>query len=287
VTLPATLLLLPPASAAPTLVGILAVLFVCAGIWWLSSIMLRWGQDHPVPGGPPVWLEMDAVAITVALREQLHAQLPPALPQLSYAQDVVNELAQHHAHDMAERDFCREVDPEGTGLNTHLLRRHPTFIGRLSQWQSQVDVQVGWDPPRIAAELFELLNPKDDGRDFLERTGGNCLGIAAAVSEHRAVCCVVVASSWARLQRASQREAEPNTWVVGGQLTQGIQADSLAFTLQLPSGEELEVKGPIPTTEDDWEEGRFRLLLPLVEDLSEARLLAERAGDRSHPTSLP
>lgn len=248
---------------------------------------MRWGEDHPVPGKRPSWLGPDIIAITTALREEVDQRFHSSVPTDSAAQAVVNELAQHHAHDMAERSYCGSEDPEGAGLPDRLARLHPSFVGQAIQWQRELDVQPGWDEHRIATELLDESGTSERLSGILDWGRGNCIGVAVAVSEHRIVACLVAGSSWARLQKVGQGEAEPDTWLVGGQLTEGISADSMQFTLRSADGEESEVQGPFPTTEDDWEEGRFRLLLPLLDELSEATLVAEQQGERSYPVPLP
>jgi hypothetical protein len=115
--------------------------------------------------------------------------------------------------------------------------------------------------------------------------GWNCLGVGIGVEGRHCAVTFVIGDHWGDFRTARQNEAEPGTWVVEGQVIEGRGIGGMQAHLLDPEGRRSEPVPARPTTEDGWEKGRFRVLLPLNDALGQSRIVIALGDQES--TGLP
>ncbi len=222
--------------------GLIVAALLLAGVVWIALRTARWGEDSPVPERRPVWLGPDAVAVASALRRELEqarsdAGLPPLLES-----PATEELASHHAFDMAARGYEDERDPEGLDLGDRRHRLHPGYVGRLWEFDRLLDP----DAPSTEESLLSGLRRTPGWSEAVARAvdpAWNTLGLGVAVEGRRCGLSLVFGAWWATIGAWEPGEAGVGGWRVAGKAAPGCDVALLAG--QLGDG------APVPATPHD------------------------------------
>jgi len=184
-----------------------------------------------------------------------------ALPELQ-------ELARHHAFDMATRNFRTDVDPEGVDHAERRRRLHPELVGLSQQVIGEFAPRAELSPEAFAAEEADgvLQDLSDDG--------WTNLGLGVAVEEGRGRICLVVAQPWARLTKKPSWGPDAG-WEVEGTVTAGSDRSQLSVRVSDGSGD---APGKPASWEETWDRERFRLQIDVLDPSSEPWIEILRNG---------
>jgi hypothetical protein len=217
------------------------------GIVFLARLIARDPKD--VPHQRASWMGPDIALLEVALFNSIAARAASTLAR----RPEIDELARHHAFDMAARNFLADRDPEGVDHDERRRRLHPELVGRSLQAIAGFSPDAAQSPESFAAVLLEEL-----GADFATATDDPMwteLGVGVAVERGRGAVCVVLGQAWAELTRASSWGPDSG-WEVEGKVFPGTQREQLSLRLLRdetpgspnPAGHEI-----------GWDADRFRL----------------------------
>jgi hypothetical protein len=257
--------------------------FVIVGLVTVAVLVvaIRLGlhvDPENAPHGSPGWTGPDATALDAALGELIQELRTPPPARLA----ALDELAAHHAFDMAMRRFDGERTPEGEGLEGRHLRLHPEVVGEAAQWQELADVDAGWSEP--ARVLDALVGPDSRRGTALREPLRNHeigeIGVGAAVEKGRVALCVVMMSRWATLDDTEPPPAHDGC-IFRGELGPGVEADQLKARFRREGGPWSEEATAIPEDVGHLEADqprRFRLVLPIPMDGSAVDLQFVRGG---------
>lgn len=219
---------------------------VC-GIVFLARLVARDPKD--VPHQRSSWMGPD----TALLEAALHSCISGGAQSTLARRPEIDELARHHAFDMAARNFLADVDPEGVDHDERRRRLHPELVGRSLQHISSFIPDVAQSPEAFAAALLEEL-----GAEFAAAIGDAMwteLGVGVAVEAGRGAVCVVLGQAWAELTRPSSWGPDSG-WEVEGKVFPGTRREQL--TLRLVRDEAPGEPNPA-SHEIGWDAERFRL----------------------------
>ncbi|MEE2828564.1 MAG: hypothetical protein VX498_05220 [Myxococcota bacterium] len=181
-----------------------AVVLLCT--IWVASLLL--GADRRSPSERPVWMGPDPVILQGALAQALHGLFDQEGQGQPLTDPATQELAAHHAHDMAWRGFFSDRDPEGADHELRRLRLHPRFVGTSTQWVTAFTPDPGQSATSFAQAVITAHRVELD--ELLAGSRWNRLAAGVAIERGRGAICVVVAAHWATLSH------EP-AWSPGGE----------------------------------------------------------------------
>jgi hypothetical protein len=213
----------------------------------LARLVARDPKD--VPHHRASWLGPDTALLEAALRECIENAQAHRLGR----RPEVDELARHHAFDMAARNFLTDTDPEGVDHSERRRRLHPNLVGRSHQFIDDFTPDAGQSPDAFAAHLWERLSVSVD--PVAAATRWDDLGVGVAIERGRGRVCVILGQTWAEL--STQASWGPDSgWEVEGRTVSGTRREQLSVRLlrgESPGGEE--------AAEHDigWDDDRFRL----------------------------
>jgi hypothetical protein len=253
------------------IVGLLTIAAIAAAFHFGLHV-----DPENVPSGSPAWRGPDPAALADALVEHLtDAGVAPRPRGVE-----LEELACHHAFDMATRDIPDETTPEGETLTDRFVRLHPRLVGEAAQWQLLAPAEPTWQDARRA---IETLVAGPDGESLRAPLAGpeiNELGVGAAVERGRVGLCVVLMSRWATLDDTLPPPAHDG-WTFRGTLGGDTDATHLGARFREAGGpwsdetlaaveDQGEVAPDVPT--------RFRLTLPIAPDALDVEVQFVRRG---------
>jgi len=236
------------------------------GILFLARLVARDPKD--VPRERATWMGPDTALLENALVELLSKQ---AAGPLAVRPDV-NELARHHAFDMATRNFLSDADPEGVDHSERRRRLHPDFVGRSHQSIASFTPEAGQSPESFAAARFEELS-EDLAKSLTDPTWTE-LGLGVAVEGGRGALCVVLGQSWAELTKKSSWGPDSG-WEVEGRVGDGTRREQLS--VRVVQGSDFGSAAPADH-EVGWDDERFHLQIPAPDPNEETWIEILRDG---------
>jgi hypothetical protein len=270
------------------LLVVLVASLITLGIILIARTVARWGTDSSVPKSSPLWVGPDLVETTECARTLIDRMRQENGLRTLDRHPAVDELAQHHAHDMAERGFCDPIDPDGAGLEDRLVRLHPTMVGVLSEWE-RVALELRLDQPSELAESLLAGSPNEE-QALAELALGeplNCMGISVAESGSRVSICIVFAHHWATLIPDRPHLERPGTWPISAELIEGTTVEQLSAVL-LPDG--ITPTGQVRAesfSAGEWEDTRVCAYVREGGNMDAARLQWYRLSAGAVPLPLP
>jgi len=270
---------------------LVVVLCACAAaiaIIFIARIVARWGKANPVPELRPLWLGPDLVETTECARTLIDELREKHGLEPLERHPAVDELAQHHAYDMAERGFCGPVDPEGVDLEERLVRLHPTMVGALSEWQRETRELPSNQPAELAQSLLTGSPSEEKALAALVLAEGlNCMGIAVAGSAERATLCIVFAHHWATLVPDRPHLEREGTWPVTVELIEGTTIEQLSAALVADGRTAMAQVRAERFSIDEWEDERACVYLNACDDMEAMRVQWYRLSVGAVPLPLP
>ena len=251
--------------------GLVIVAALTVGVLFLAVLLGLHVDPENAPRSAPDWAGPDAAALDAALTRVVDGARdvpPPRVPEL-------DELAAHHAFDMATRNIAGETTPEDEDLDARRRRLHPKLVGEAAQWQNLADVDAGWgDAERAVAALVGPSSPA--GTLLRESLGAEVseVGVGAASEGGRVALVVVMMSRWATLDDTQPAPAHDG-WTFRGLLGPGIEAARLTGHFRLSGGPWTGVAHAAVEDAGHQEPGeahRFRLTLPISPDALEVEV---------------
>lgn len=200
-----------------TTLGLIIAALLAAGVLYLAFVSAHWGEDGQVPAQRPTWLGPDAVALCTAVTTRILDERRRRGLADPHPCGAVDELARHHAFDMAARDYGRETDPEGEDLGGRRHRLHPDYVGRLWEWDRLLEPEGPSTEESLLAALFD-----EAGLAALEAQLASAevtaIGVGVTVEHGRCGVCVVFGAHLATLSRIDLGEAGVGGWELRGEL---------------------------------------------------------------------
>lgn len=197
----------------------------------------------------PAWLGPDPVATAAAARTRL-------LGETNVTSDRgLDELAAHHAHEMAVLGFDGELDPEGRGLESRRERLQPAWVGEMCQLQRRVELPDGATPDRLAAALVS-----DELKRELGPLANRSVAVAVGTHHKNAAICVLIGEPWGTL-RGRLKEHPDGGFALRLELAPGVRKEELTARIRAAGDAWSE---PTPGQQDK-HEGRCWFHLPAVE----------------------
>ncbi len=255
---------------------LIVVLLSVAVLAWAVHLGLHVDPEN-APSGSPAWQGPDAAALDAALTDHVQGIGDDPAPTRTAELD---ELAAHHAFDMATRNFDSETTPEGETLEARRTRLHPKLVGEIAQWQAVGDVDAAVaDATRVldgvlGAGAGDLLRASLDGPEVGE------IGIGAAVERGRVGLCVVMMSRWATLDDTAPPPAHDG-WTFRGELGRWTAAADLQARFRVADRPwsdavtaEPEDQGATAPGDPD----RFRVTVPVAPDATAVEVQFLRKG---------
>ncbi len=256
--------------------GFLIVVSLVVGVLALAVRMGLHVDPENAPSGSPAWAGPDAARLEAALAERLDGVRSPAPER----RPELDELAGHHAFDMAARNYDGETSPEGETLQQRWARLHPALVGEIAQWQNLGDADGTWSD---ASRVLDALAGGDAGDALRGPLAGpeiEEVGVGAAVERGRVALCVVMMSRWATLDDLAPPPAHDG-WTFRGALGPGTAAAGLEARYRSAGGAwsdavrgEEEEQGAIAPGDAP----RFRLTLPIAPDALDVEIQFLRDG---------
>ena len=209
-------------------------LIVVAVACLLFAVVIRnttnWREESR-PQRRPTWLGPDPAEVERSLRAQLEKRLAGLGSQALRDSPALQELANHHAHDMAVRDFDGSVDPDGVDLDLRRDRLHPHWVGRALQRQSRTPWSGSPEADRLAEQLLDGLstNGSDSFEAAVHRGTWTDWGLSVGVEGHMACACLVLGEHWAIVDHEPWAAATEGHWTVGGRLAEGVEHGDLGI----------------------------------------------------------
>jgi len=226
----------------------LVILAGTLGIVFLARLVARDPEDVPLQRAS--WLGPDTALLETALRELITSSAQSSRLE---RRPEVDELARHHAFDMATRNFLADTDPEGVDHNERRRRLHPNLVGRTHQFISDFVPDAGQSTESFAAQVWEslsaLLNPVATEAEWGD------LGVGVAVVRGRGRVCVVLGQTWAELSKQASWGPDSG-WEVEGKTVAGTQRGQLSVRLVQ---EDTLSDDAAAEHEIGWDQERFRL----------------------------
>ncbi len=211
-------------------IGLIVTSLLLVGVLWVAFQSAHWGEDGQVPTRRPTWLGPDAVAIAKMLQDALAAERTRAsLPELLHGK-AIDELAKHHAFDMATRGYAAEEDPDGEDLGGRRHRLHPGYVGRM--WE--FDALLEPSGPSTEESLFAEIRRTPAWSDGLLRAADpawNAVGVGVAIERGRCAVCLVFGAWWATVERVKPGEAWSGGWKLEGDTAPGVPVAELTGQL--------------------------------------------------------
>ena len=235
---------------------------VLGGVLFLARLTARDPRD--APRRRAAWMGADVVLLEQAL---MHLILEQSTRQLENRQDL-QELARHHAFDMAARNFLADQDPEGVDHDERRRRLHPDFVGLTQQTLAPFTPDAGQSPESFAREALAHLGtvPNEDH--------WSAIGLGVAIEGGRGRICLVLGQPWAQLSKRSTWQ--PSTgWEVEGRTLDGTERAQLGVRLTDAQGREFQEAA---SSQPGWDPDRFSLHVSVSDPSSEECLQIQRDG---------
>ncbi len=246
-------------------VGLIVAAVLTVGVLYLAFVSARWGQDGTVPERRPTWLGPDAVAVAQIVTARLLQERRRRGLSDPHPCPAVDELARHHAFDMATRNFAREEDPEGEDLGGRRHRLHPDYLGRLWEWDRVLEPQGPSTEETLLAELFSEAGLAE----LEERLGSEqvtTIGVGVAVESGRCGVCVVFGAHLGTLSKIDLGEAGVGGWELRGVMAPEVSLGDIWGRLIDSQGDPLARVDAEPVDADPPRPQDFRLRLGLDGD---------------------
>lgn len=217
------------------------------GILFLARLVARDPED--VPKQRASWLGPDTALLEAALRERIARVHPGNLGRRA----EVDELARHHAFDMATRNFLADIDPENVDHSERRRRLHPNLVGLCHQIIADFRPDAGQSVEAFATQLLEELRVESDS--VTADPKWDEVGVGVAIERGRGRVCVIFGKTWAELSKQALWGPDSG-WEVEGRTVIGTQRGQLS--VRLIQGDAL---GDSEAAEHEvgWDEERFRL----------------------------
>ena len=199
-----------------------------------------------------------------------------------------DELAGHHSHAMAARNFCSPIDPEGEGPTERLQRLHPHMVMTLLEWNRSMDSLHTEDPQHLAELL--LGGPDANAQELSELISSqdcNLLGVGISGSASRAWLCIVLGHHWATMTSDRPQIERAGTQPIAAELVDGTRREQLSAALLPDANLTLSAVPAEPFSKDEWSDDRICVYLSAIEETEAVRIQWYRDGSKAVPVSLP
>jgi len=254
-------------------IGVAVTLALLGGVVWIAVVTGDKGSgDAPAA---PTWQGPAPSEIALVVRRLVTERLAQAAGELA----AVEELAQHHAFDMAVRNYSHEVDPEGVDLATRRARLARGFVGELTEWDHVVVPHGAKTAESLAEEL--LTGAGANGTELtalLASPRWNAVGVGVAAESKRCSLCLVFADHWATIEGGKIVEPPDAGWQVSGQLGGGVDAAEVEGVLLDDGGAEISRSQPTLVDPDGARPRAFTLVLAHPGDPRNLFLTMRRDG---------
>lgn len=255
--------------------GIVIAALLLLGIVWFAR---NTATPNPgaMPQGRPTWMGADPVQVTGAVRAALASR------GVSGSSDALDELAQHHAFDMASHNYCHEVDPVGAGLRDRRRRLTPDYIGSMEEWDTLVVPPTIPTPEALTEALLVGEGPQGEQlAHLLDRPGWTAVGLSVAAEHQRAALCAVFGRFLGTADRIDRVDDPPvKGWRLRGRWpSAGSRTPLQGFLID---DEGVAVAGPadaVAASGADPDSPRFEVLIPRDDPQVDGLRFELREGD--------
>jgi hypothetical protein len=240
----------------------IVLVVVLGGVLFLARLTARGPEDAPRQRA--VWMGADVVLLEQALLGLILEQRDEGLENLPELQ----ELARHHAFDMAARNFLSDQDPEGVDHEERRRRLHPDFVGLTKQTVGIFAPDAGQSPESFAREAIKQLEATTNEHDW------SAIGLGVAIEGGRGRICLVLGQPWAKLSKRATWQ--PSTgWEVEGRTSEGTEPMQLEVRLLDSQGKERKESA---SSQPGWDADRFSLHVSVSDPSSVECLQIHRDG---------
>jgi len=267
---------------------------VVINLVWLLAIVVtvrlfkRSKAGITAPQHRPLWMGPDLIETSELVREKVLTLLQQAGHRNIERHPASDELAGHHSHAMAERNFCSSTDPEGEGPTERLQRLHPRMVMTVLEWNHSMDSLHAENPQHLADLL--LGGPDANAQELSELISSqtcNLLGVGISGSASRAWVCIVLGHHWATMTSDRPQIEREGTRPVAAELVAGTRREQLSAALLPEANLTLSAVPAEPFSHDEWSDDRICVYPSEIEETATARIQWYRDGIEAIPVLLP